>query len=294
MFRKAGQGIVAIVAACFMALPAHGQAATGTRQIQEELIGLLTPIPMLAFSARPVGSGPLPLVIMNHGVAIGSLERSFFPQVEYREALRWFARRGYLVISPVRPGYGSFALNKPEHGLFPIYFADIGDCAAPNFRDPGLAVATMNKWIIDFAIKSGMAKSDGVIVVGQSGGGWGALALTSQNPPPVKAVITFAAGRGGHLDGKPNNNCAPDKLVKAGTEFGSTARIPTLMIYAENDTYFGPGVSKPLFEAYRDAGGKAEYHLVPAFGDEGHLLIDYPAAVPIWAPIVERFLEKNK
>ena len=74
-------------------------------------------------------------------------------------------------------------------------------------------------------------KRDEVIIVGQSGGGWGAIALGSQNPESVRAIIGFAAGRGGHLNGKPNNNCAPDQLVAAVAEFGRTARVPMLWIY---------------------------------------------------------------
>lgn len=75
-----------------------------------------------------------------------------------------------------------------------------------------------------------------VIVVGQSAGGWGSIALSSLAPPPVKAIITFAAGRGGRVEDKPNNNCAPDKLVEAAGEFGRTSRLPMLWIYIENDS----------------------------------------------------------
>jgi pimeloyl-ACP methyl ester carboxylesterase len=78
------------------------------------------------------------------------------------------------------------------------------------------------------------------IVVGQSGGGWGAIALSSLNPSSVRAIITFAAGRGERVDGKRNNNCASDKLVDATREFGRASRIPMLWIYSKNDTYFGP------------------------------------------------------
>jgi dienelactone hydrolase len=91
---------------------------------------------------------------------------------------------------------------------------------------------------------------DQVMVVGQSAGGWGALALSSQNLPAVRAIIAFAAGRGGHVDGKPNNNCAPDKLVAATAELGRAARTPTLWIYTENDTFFGPALSKRMHDAY--------------------------------------------
>jgi hypothetical protein len=59
----------------------------------------------------------------------------------------------------------------------------------------------------------------------------------------VRAIIGIAAGRGGRLNGKPNNNCAPDQLVDAVAEFGRTARVPMLWIYNQNDTYFGPDLS---------------------------------------------------
>jgi invasion protein IalB len=132
-----------------------------------------------------------------------------------------------------------------------------------------------------------------VVVVGQSGGGWGSIALASRNPPSVGAIITFAAGRGGRVDGKPNNNCAPDKLVAATGEFGRTARIPMLWIYAENDTYFGPELTKRMHTAFTAAGGDAEYRLLPAFGNDGHFLIDSADGVPLWAPLVSQFLAKH-
>jgi hypothetical protein len=72
----------------------------------------------------------------------------------------------------------------------------------------------------------------------------------------------FEGGRGGHFVGKPNNNCQPDNLVAAARELGSTAQIPVLMIYTQNDTFFGPALSKRLYEAWTEAGGIAEYHLL--------------------------------
>jgi len=131
------------------------------------------------------------------------------------------------------------------------------------------------------------------VVVGQSGGGWGAIALSSLNPRSVRAIITFAAGRGGRVDGKPNNNCAPDKLVEQTAEFGRTSRIPMLWLYIENDTYFGPEISKRMHQAFAAAGGQAEYHLFPPFGGEGHIFIDSPDSLPMWTPLVSEFLDKH-
>jgi dienelactone hydrolase/invasion protein IalB len=264
---------------------------TAEPQIQEEMWGLPFPLPMLAFIVRPVGDGPFPLVIMNHGISLDANQRAMFPMIEYRDAARWFARRGYMVVSPIR--YGASGLDDKDQGLYGAVFAHVGSCDDPNFRGPGLAIATLNEWVIDYMSKKKMIQPGKVVVVGQSGGGWGSIALASRNPPSVQAIITFAAGRGGRVDGKPNNNCAPDKLVAATGEFGQTARIPMLMIYAENDTYFGPELTKRMHQAFVEAGGNAEYHVLPPFGSDGHFMIDSADAVPIWSPLVTQFLEKH-
>jgi pimeloyl-ACP methyl ester carboxylesterase len=119
------------------------------------------------------------------------------------------------------------------------------------------------------------------------------LAFVSANPSNVRAAISFDGGHGGHFHGRPNNNCHPDQLVDATRILGRTARTPVLWIYVENDSYFGPQLSKQMFQAWEAALGNAEYHLLPAFKEEGHLLVDYPQAVPVWAPIVQHFLAEH-
>ena len=109
----------------------------------------------------------------------------------------------------------------------------------------------------------------------------------------VRVGIDFEGGRGGHFDGKPNNNCQPDNLVAAARELGSTAQIPLLMIYTQNDTFFGPALSERLYEAWTEAGGIAEYHLLAPFKEDGHFLVDYPDSVSVWSPIVMKFLGRH-
>jgi len=268
------------------------EAAGDQPQIQEEVWAIPVTLPTIAYVVRPVGNGPFPLVVMNHGVSLDQRERSFFPLVEFRDAAMWFARKGYMVVAPTGSGYGAAALDEPERGLFSSFYSKIGRCENPNFRDAGLAVALLDKWIIEYMTEQKRIVPDNVIVVGQSAGGWAAIALSSQNLPSVRAIITFAAGRGGRVGGKANNNCAPDKLVVATGEFGRTARVPMLWIYSENDTFFGPALSKRMHEAYVAAGGRAEYHMLPAFGNDGHFLIGSADAIPLWAPLVGPFLEK--
>jgi dienelactone hydrolase len=281
----------------FVGLTAPSQAAddqAAPHRIQEEIWALPLPIPMFAYVVRPVGDGPFPLAIMNHGVSLNPGDRSFFPLVEFRDAAMWFARRGYLVVAPVGSGYGASAIDLPERGIYGPFFSKVGKCSNPNFRDAGLAVAQVDLWIIDFMVSEKRVPAKDVIVIGQSAGGWAAIALSSLNPPQVKAIITFAAGRGGRVDGKSNNNCGPDRLVEASGEFGRTSRVPMLWIYIENDTFFGPALSKRMHGAFTAAGGQAEYHLLPPFGGEGHFLVGSANSIPMWSPLVERFLDGLK
>ena len=279
----------------------HASAAAGETtqnafapQLREEIWAIPSTVPMLAYMIRPIGEGPFPLLVMNHGVSLDPKERSYFPAIEFRDAALWFARQGYVVVAPVRPGYGATAIEIPERGLFGLFFSGVGNCSDANFRDAGLAIASINMWIIDYMSFQPFIKRDEVIVVGQSGGGWGAIALASQNPTAVRAIIGFAAGRGGHFNGKPNSNCAPDSLVEAVAQFGRTARMPMLWIYTHNDSYFGPDLSKRLVAAFRAGGGNVEYHLLPDFGGDGHFMIDSADAVRLWAPLVSEFLKNHR
>ena len=100
-----------------IALGAHDRAAADqprSTQIEERLVFLPLPIPVLAFVARPLIDGPLKLVVMNHGESLDPTARSFIPIVEFREAALWFAKQGNLVVVPVRPGFGAAALSLPD------------------------------------------------------------------------------------------------------------------------------------------------------------------------------------
>ena len=265
--------VYATVIVGLAAASAFADDQPANRAIQEEVWAIPAIMPTIAYVVRPVGDGPFPLVVMNHGVSLNQQERSFFPIVEFRDAAMWFARRATWSLRPPVPVWRRRA-RRPGTRPVLVFYSKIGGCDNPNFHDAGLAVALIDKWIIEYMADQKLIVPDNVIVVGQSAGGWAAMALSSPERARVRAIITFAAGRGGRVGGKPNNNCAPDKLVTATGDFGRTARVPMLWIYIENDTFFGPPLSKRMHQAYTEAGGNAEYHLLPAFGDDGHFLID--------------------
>lgn len=147
MCQKSLRSLVAALLLLFavQTTPSRGEDEAASRSIQEEI--WTPPLPIFAYLVRPVGDGPFPLAIMNHGVAMSPTDRSFFPLVD---AAKWFAERGYLVVAPVGTGYGAAAIDIPEHGLYGPFFSKVGNCSNPNFRAPGMAVAQVDLWIIDY------------------------------------------------------------------------------------------------------------------------------------------------
>ena len=230
---------------------------------------------------RPPGAGPFPLVVINHGSTQNEMQRAAYRRPEYPALEQWFVARGFAVAVPQRPGHG-------ESGG--LYYEDQGGCADADYRRAGNCAAASIAAVIDYLTRQPFVRKACVILAGQSAGAWGGIALAGRDVRQVKAVIAFAPGRGGRIDGEAGKNCAPERLIAAARQFGEKARIPTLWIYAENDSYFPPALSRKVAEAFRLAGGKAEVHILPPFGNDGHELIRSPEAVPIWGPLVERFL----
>jgi dienelactone hydrolase len=239
---------------------------------------------MRATVLRPPGDGPFPLVVINHGSIESADMRAKFPMPDYPLISRWFLDHGYAVALPQRPGHGE--TGGP-------YFEDQGFCEDPDFRQAGLRTADSIDAAIDYLTTQPFVRPADVIVVGQSAGGWGAIALASRNPPSVKAVVNFAGGRGGRSDNAPNNNCSPGALIAAAASFGKQARLPTLWLYSESDDYFGPDLARHMFEAFRNAGGNGEFHLLPPFGAQSHLMISSVDAFGLWAPMLEGFLAEH-
>ncbi len=235
---------------------------------------------MRAYVFRPAGQGPFPLVVINHGSEQDLQRRRAMAMPAYDNLTNWFLARGYAVVLPQRPGHGE--TGGP-------YLEDEGFCIAPNYRRAGNATADSIAAAIAFMTRQPFVRPSGAVVVGHSAGGWGALALAARNPPSVAAVINLSGGRGGRDGDRPLHNCAPRRLVAAAGDYGRTARVPTLWLYAANDTYFPPALSQRMAAAFKGAGGNVEYHLLPPVGSEGHFLAQGSTA---WAPYLAAFLKR--
>ncbi|WP_025033135.1 alpha/beta hydrolase family protein [Bradyrhizobium sp. DOA9] len=219
---------------------------------------------------RPSGAGPFRLAVIAHASTQNTLRRAQMPQPEYRPLAAYLVARGFAVLVPERPGHGATGGR---------YLEDQGGCDEADYARSARATADAIALALAHLQKQDFIRKDGAIVIGHSAGGWGALALANADPQVIAAITVFAPGRGGHANDEPNRICAPHTLLAAAAEFGKTARIPVTWLVARNDSYFGPAFSQKLVDAFRGAGGKVAFRLLPAVGSEGHWMIETEAGV---------------
>lgn len=226
-------------------------------------------------------AGRLPLAIITHGSPRESAARRRMSAGHMSFQAEELARRGYIAVVVMRRGYGaSEGVWAESSGRCDA--ADHERAARESARDLRAALRSLATWPIVDASR--------VIVIGQSAGGIGTVALAADPPKGLKAAINFAGGRGSR---GPNDVCSEDRLVQAYAALGKTARIPSLWIYTENDSYFGPDLAKRMFTAYSSQGGTGDFRLLPAFAEDGHALFARRGGVPQWRPLLDDFLRQH-
>ena len=272
-----------ILAVLFGAKAAAAQPAFGAQGAEgapDRLQQWLVPSPDPATAARavlfrPSGDGPFPLAVIAHASTQNVLRRAQMPQPEYRALAAWLVSRGFAVLVPERPGHGATGGK---------YLEDQGGCDEADYGKSGRATADEISAAARFVRRQPFIRPDGIVVAGHSAGAWGALALASEDPKHVAAIIAFAPGRGGHANDLPDRICAPHTLIATAGEFGRNARVKVAWLVAANDSYFSPAFSRQLVDAFRSAGGRVDFRLLPAHGSEGHWLAETEAGVKLAGP----------
>ncbi len=164
--------------------------------------------PSHAILFRPPGDGPFPLAMIAHASTQNALRRAQMPQPEYRALAAWLVSRGFAVLVPERPGHGATGGK---------YLEDQGGCDEADYAKSGRATADVIAAAMGFVRKQKFIRPDGAVVIGHSAGGWGALALASEDPKDIAAIIALAPGRGGQANDFPSRVCAPHTLTSAAT-----------------------------------------------------------------------------
>lgn len=264
---------------CLLTLAAGHVSWADDDEATEEVIDVPTDhgIALKTRVLRPAGDGPFPLAIVSHGSPASAKGRPSMVVPRFRPVSGWLIEQGYMVALPLRRGYGETGGRWAE---------SYGSCSDPDYYKAGMASAEDIENVLSALQERDDVRSDRVLLVGWSAGGWGSIAAASNNPDGVFAVLNFAGGRGGV------GNCTPERLVEAARKFGKTSRVPSLWLYSSNDQYFSPRLSRQMFGAFTKAGGVGQYVELPAFGSDGHRIFGSAQAIGLWRPPVEKFLSK--
>jgi dienelactone hydrolase len=233
---------------------------------------------------RPAGNAPARIVVISHGRAPNAAGRAAVePASCTGEVAEWFTGHGFLVVAPVRLGYGVTGGRDVE---------DLGRCTATRDYTVGARIAARAiEAAIAYAETLPFARKDGVVLVGQSAGGLATVEYASHPRPEVVAVVSMAGGNGGHMDNVANRNCYPENLAAALGRLGASSKIPELWVYAENDSYFAPEIATAMHTAFTKSGGKAQFVQPARFGTDGHNLFFGRRGSAIWGPLVEAYLK---
>ena len=234
-----------------------------------------------ALVVKPAAEGRYPLALITHGSPRRSEARRRMSAAQMSFQAEELARRGYFTVVVMRRGYGTSEGSWDESS---------GRCDAADHERAARESARDLRAALRALASHPQIDASRIVVIGQSAGGIGTVALAADPPPGLKAVVNFAGGRGSRA---PNEVCREDRLIEAYAAFGKAARVPSLWIYTENDHYFGPKLAQRMFAAYREEGGVGEFRLLPAFGEDGHSLFSRRGGVPQWRPLLDAFLRKH-
>jgi dienelactone hydrolase len=198
----------------------------------------------------------LPIALITHGKPVDEAGALDLKPEQYLGVARDLARRGWFAAVVLRRGFGQ------SDGPLPAPVT----CASTSLIERFSADADDLQAALEAIARRPDVDGTRAIAVGVSAGGVAVLALGARNPPNLKAVINISGGlRFG--------SCPKEEaLVDAVKKLGTTSRVPSLWLYAKNDSYFGPDLVDRMRDSFLDGGGDARLVMYGAFGTDGHTL----------------------
>ncbi|GAQ28972.1 dienelactone hydrolase signal peptide protein [Ralstonia sp. NT80] len=220
---------------------------------------------------KPAGNGPFPLIVLNHGKALGN--PAFQSRARYSAQVAPLVARGYVVVLPMRQGFSKSG---------GAYIG--GGC---NVESNGTVQAEDVVATLDYMTKQPYVDRDRIVIMGQSHGGLTTMAFGTIDYPGVRGLVNFAGGLR-------NDSCVAWEinLVRAFGNYGKQSHYPSLWFYGDNDSYWPKPLPDRLFAAYTEAGGKGRMVDYGNFQGDSHGMFASRAGLSIWLPEVDAFLRE--
>jgi hypothetical protein len=80
--------------------------------------------------------------------------------------------------------------------------------------------------------------------------------------------------------------------VAAFADYGAKAKVPSLWMYGQNDSLFGPELASRMHAAYAGAGGRGRLVEFPAFKRDAHGMLASRDGEKVWLQDTEQFLRE--
>jgi len=223
---------------------------------------------------RADATGRLPIALIAHGKPTTQGRMSDQHVQDNIRQARDLARRGWLAVVVMRRGFGA------SDGPQPVPLTCTSTSLLGRFDgDADDLAATLNT-----IAQRTDADATRIIAIGVSAGGAAVTALSARNPPGLVAVVNVSGGL--RFESCPKE----DALLSAFRGYGTKSRVPSLWIYAKNDSFFGPELVERMRGAFLDGGGDAKLVMLEPEGKDGHAIFSTAAGRVKWLPEMDGFL----
>ncbi len=259
--------LAAMAMSCCAAEAVAGELIEQTIRIPVRMDWTPTPqksVPLFVTLTYQAGTRHRPFVLLLHGRPTTPEAFARMGILSYPANARWLVEQGFAVLTPTRIGYG-------QTGGPDVEFA--GNCDAKDYRRPLLAMHSEVRQLLGFARHWPAVDVRHGLVLGESFGALGALALGNGSQPGVLGVVNVAGGDGGDFT-QPDHPCASDAVSRAFGGLGASARLPSLWLYSRNDHLWGNLLPRQWFASYQQAGGQGRFVELEDVPGNGHFMFN--------------------